>query len=498
MLIAGFFYVYSSVTLPIKQLSVPLTQSSVVYFADGKTAVGCFCTKNRTVLTSAQLAQDKYLEQAFFAAEDRHFLTEGGISITGTARALMVDLTGSGYQGGSTITEQFIKTYFDPSGSGNLTYKEKIKEIIDAIKLARIRGKPWILSHYLNAIYLGGGAYGVEAAAQTYFGKDAWQLNYGQSAMLAAMVQEPSAFDPLHPTQKVPGLGYSLLDRWVSTLVNMARDTYPDGTPVITQQQLHALVPDPSNPQTAVKNFPKITPSNVAAASWTGWHGYVMQAVLNELESRYGFKSVSQISSAGLQIVTTISERKMDALKAAVGTAKAMMRSGGRALPSWARIGAVLENPRNGAIEAMYGGPGYSAKHCKRSDCQYNMALQARNQVGSSFKPYVLAAAVKQGMNVMTSKLNGTSPLCVPPDDNLVNRMTLSKPERRGGCPPLYGIVTPDNATKPGPVTVAAATAASSNPAYVDLAHRVGTAYIVRLAKKFGVDIGKEPPTGPT
>ena len=117
-----------------------------MYFADGKTEVGCFCSGNgnRTVLTSAQLGENKYLEQAFFAAEDRHFLTEGGISMTGTARAIMVDLTGSGYQGGSTITEQYVKTYFQDAG-GNLTYKEKLKEIIDAIKLARLRSKPWIL-----------------------------------------------------------------------------------------------------------------------------------------------------------------------------------------------------------------------------------------------------------------------------------------------------------------------------------------------------------------
>ena len=220
----------------------------------------------------------------------------------------MVDLTGSGYQGGSTITEQYVKTYFQDAG-GNLTYKEKLKEIIDAIKLARVRSKPWILSHYLNAIYLGSNAYGVEAAAETYFGRHASQLTVGQAAMLAAMVQEPSGFDPLHPAQQVPGLGYSLLDRWAATLVNMARDTYPDGTPVITQQQLHALVPDPNNPQTALKNFPKIDGSTSVIASWTGTRGYVMQAVRTELENTYGFSS-KQLYGAGLRIVTTVSQQQ--------------------------------------------------------------------------------------------------------------------------------------------------------------------------------------------
>ena len=492
VLIAGFFYVYSSVTLPIKQLSAPLTQASVVYFADGKTEVGCFCSGNgnRTVLTAAQLGQNKYLEQAFFAAEDRHFLTEGGISLTGTARAIVVDLTGSGYQGGSTITEQYVKTYFQDAG-GNLTYKEKLKEIVDAIKLARVRSKPWILSHYLNAIYLGSNAYGVEAAAETYFGLHASQLDAAQSAMLAAMVQEPSGFDPQHPTQQAPGLTYSLLDRWAATLINMARDTYPDGTPVLTPQQLHALVPDPNNPQTALKNFPKITGSTSVIASWTGARGYVMQAVKSELENTYGISS-KQLYGAGLRIVTTVSQRKMTALYAAVGEANKLMRQYGRPLPWYAHVGAVLENPKNGAIEAWYGGPNFNAKQCNRLKCQYDMAMQARNQVGSSFKPYVLAAAVKAGMNVQTSILNGYSPLCVPPE---TQARTLSKRGPASSCPSdgVGWLAVGYDPVVEGPVSVVKAAALSSNPAFEDLAHRVGTTPIIRLAKSFGVNIGHAP-----
>ena len=489
ILIAGFFYVYSVVQLPIKALSAPLTSSSMVYFAGGKTQVGCFCSNNRTVLTPAQLSQNKYLEQAFFAAEDRHFLTEGGISLTGTARALLVDLTGNGYQGGSTITEQYVKTYFQQAAGGNLTYKEKLKEIIDAIKLAKTQSKQWILTHYLNTIYLGSGAYGVEAAAETYFGKHASQLTIGQSAMLAAMVQAPSAFDPTQhdPAKQVSYLGYSLLDRWVSTLVNMARDTFPDGQPVITQQQLKALVPDPSNAQTALKNFPKITPSNTAQASWTGARGYIMQAVKNELENTYGY-TAKQIDGAGLQIVTTVNQRKMSALYAAVGEARKMMRLYRRPLPWYAHIGSILENPKNGAIEAWYGGPDFNAKRCNKLKCQYDMAMSSRNQVGSSFKPYVLAAAVKQGMNVQTSILNGWSPLCVPPE---TQPMTLSKRGQARSCPSdgAGWLAVSYDPVVEGPVSVAKAAALSSNAAFEDLAHRVGTQPIIRLAKAFGVDI---------
>jgi membrane peptidoglycan carboxypeptidase len=490
ILIAGFFYVYSVVQLPMEALSKGLNSSTAVYFAGGKTEVGSFSATNRTVLTTAQLSQGKYLEQAFFAAEDRHFLTEGGISLTGTARALWVDLTGRGYQGGSTITEQYVKTYFESvAAGGNLTYKDKLKEIIYAIKLAKAKSKPWILTHYLNAIYLGNAAYGVEAAAQTYFGKDAWDLDAAQSAMLAAMVQAPSAYDPYHPTHVAPGLT-SLLNRWVYVLVNMAGDTYPNGQPVLTQQQLSKLVPDPSNPSTALKNFPKVKKPSSAQANWSGFRGYIMTAVHDELVNTYGYPA-DQIGSLGLHITTTFSLPKMVALKEAVATAKGMMRVGGQPLPAWLRVGAVLENPKTGAIEAMYAGPGYNSRHCQRLDCKWNMALDARNQVGSSFKPYVLATAVQQGMNVETSKLNGTSPLCIPPDYSAQMRMTFSKPERNHTCPQQWAPIPYDPATKPGPVSVAAATAASSNPAYVDLAHRVGTSNVVNMAKSFGVDTRK-------
>jgi membrane peptidoglycan carboxypeptidase len=486
VMIAGFFYIYNRVQLPLSALSKPFVQSTQVYFADGKTPVGCFCSTNRTVLSASELAKDPYLEQAFFAAEDRHFLTEGGISLTGTLRALIVDLTGSGHQGGSTITEQYVKTYFDQTG-GSLTWKEKIKEIIDAIKLAKAKPKQWILSHYLNAIYLGNHSNGVEAAAQSYFGKHAWQLDAAHSAMLAAMVQEPSGFDPHKPTADAPGLNYSLLDRWVYVLGNMARDTLPDGKPVLTQQQYQKLIPDPSNPQADLKNFPKVLKASSAAVNWSGFRGYIMNAVARELMQRYGFK-YDNIFTAGLHITTTFSLTKMHALYAAVAEAKKMMRLGGQALPGYAHIGAILENPRTGAIEASYAGPDYTANHCKRIDCKWDMAMQSRNQVGSSFKPYVLAAAVKEHMNVQTSVLNGYSPLCVPPE---TQPLTRSKRGPASSCPKdgVGWLPVSYDPVVEGPTSVAKAAALSSNAAFEDLAHRVGTKPIIKLAGQFGVDI---------
>src|SRR6266700_820131 len=134
-------------------------------------------------------------------------------------------------------------------------------------------------------------------------------------------------------------------------------------------------------------------------ASRSKYRGYIMNAVENELVQRYGFKR-DQIGSAGLHIVTTFSKRKTAALYWAVHSARTMMQQYGQPLPWYAHVGVILENPKTGGIEASYGGPSYTAKHCKKLYCMLDMAMQSRNQVGSSFKPYVLAAAVKQGMNV--------------------------------------------------------------------------------------------------
>ncbi|MHB1876201.1 MAG: transglycosylase domain-containing protein [Streptosporangiaceae bacterium] len=495
VLVAGFLVIYSSVSVPIQALSKPLPQSSVVYFSNGRTPIGCFCSQNsnRAVLTSAQLSRNKYLEAAFFAAEDRHFLTEGGISLTGTARALLVDLTGSGYQGGSTITEQYVKSYLDPSGIGNLTIKEKVKEVIMAIKLARMESKTWILTHYLNYIYLGWGTNGVEAASELYFGKPVWKLSIEQCAMIASMVQWP-AFNPNRPAQVVPQLGYSLLSRWVSTLQNMARDT-----PGITQAQLAAILPVPNPTTTAqlmqdLKHFPKIVPPNVANGNWAGpWRGYLMTDVENELISTYHLTQ-KQIYQGGLQIVTTISERKMNALYATVNQAKSLMRQYGKPMPNWVHMGAELIDPTTGGVEAVYEGPNYSApqKQCNAVDCQYLMATEARNQVGSSFKPYVLATAVSQNMNVQTSRLNAYWPLCIPPDTmpNVSSKVGATQAQ----CPAGWAWSGPDPMPgTPGPLPVYLATAYSSNPAYMDLAHKVGTANIITLAQNLGVNISPYP-----
>jgi membrane peptidoglycan carboxypeptidase len=252
-----------------------------------------------------------------------------------------------------------------------------------------------------------------------------------------------------------------------------------------------------SQSEETAQKFPKLAPAHATVSGWTGYNGYIMQDVENELESTYHY-SISQIDNGGLHIVTTFSKPLMDALYQTVGQEERTMRAAGPGdgLPWFAHVGAVLEQPGTGAILAMYSGPSYSepSAYCKRIYCDVDMALGNREQVGSSFKPYVLAAARAQGMSVKTSILDGTSPLCVP-DDQYPTQFSV--PASGTSCPTtpygwhMFSNDEGDGAT--GPQTVVNATAQSLNTAYTDLTHRVGTQNVINMAKAFGVNTGNYP-----
>ncbi len=483
-LIASFFTVLSATRVPINSLSAPLSQSSIVYFSNGK-EVGCFCTTNRTSLSEAKIKKSKLLWEAVLAAEDRNFFTEGGVSLTGILRAAKADLSGGGnLQGGSTITEQFVKRYYDPSGLGNLTYQTKIKEIFVAIKLAKMEPKWWILWHYLNAIPLGSGAYGVQAAAETYFHVKAWQLTVAQAAMIAAMIQAPYGYEPTVPTAKPTGLDNSLLERWVYVLTNMVRDG------AITQDQFSKLVPDPNNQASVLKNFPKVTIRSVNS-TWPGYRGYIMALVAGELHAYYGLpSSIAQLGDLGLQIHTTINENLMRSLnRTVVAEKKRISELMGEPMPYYINISAVLEKPGTGNIVAFYGGRGFgmNAKKCAKYHCQLNSIL-APEPVGSSFKPYVLATAVSQGMDVRNSVMNSHSPLCIPPDYTTTLRLQLAKQTRNCPTPDGYHFFD-ESSEDTGRIneSVAGATATSNDPAYEDLIHRTSIQSVINMAATLGV-----------
>jgi membrane peptidoglycan carboxypeptidase len=468
LLAAVVVYYYEKTQIPTEVSELALQQSSTVYFSDGKTQVGTFSANgiDRQMLASNQIPA--VMKNAIVAAEDRNFYHEGGISITGIMRSAYEDLFGSGgLQGGSTLTQEFAKNYYTTIGTSR-SISTKIKEIFVSIKLSKEKSKDWIMTQYLNTVPFGNNAYGVAAAAQIYFNEPATNLTVSQAAMLAAMVNQPGFFTP----DPNGGEGYTaLVARWQYVLTNMVRDG------ALTQQQA------------AAQKFPKVSKINQLAVGWTGFKGYIMAAVLAELKSKYP-EEYARVDTGGLKIYTTISLQKMRALYQAVNENLATLKADGTPLPWYAHVGAVLEQPGTGDILAFYGGPSYSARNCKRIDCTWDMALQNREQVGSSFKPYVLSTAVNEGMDVQNSVLNAIEPMCVPPDSTQQSRLELSL--RTTNCPPAFFPVNIGGENL-GPLSVPEAAAVSSDPGFEDLIHRAGTQATINMAKAFGVNTGPYP-----
>jgi membrane peptidoglycan carboxypeptidase len=341
-----------------------------------------------------------------------------------------------------------------------------MKEIFVAIKLSRTMSKQWILTQYLNTIYLGQGSYGIDAAAETYFGKPVWQMNAAQAAVLAAIIQQPS-------TYPLPEYHTQLVARWHYVLNGMV------SMGVLTQAQVNGMT------------FPSMNYSPPRSTGSDPWDAYVMDEVQNELESQYGYTE-EQVDNDGLKVVTTVNRSLMKQLYAAVDQNVTQMDADGKysdapgtEFESYMHVGAVLENPATGAIEAMYPGPGQnmSKNKCIKYDCDMNTTL-SREQVGSSFKPYVLATAIQEGMNAQTSLLNGFSPLWVTPD---TSPMVPSSNTQQGAAPEAYK-VTNDSDGNYGGINSQLAMALSVNSAYTDLAHRVTTENIIAMAQTLGVN----------
>jgi len=465
---------YEQTPVPTAAMAATGYSQSVVYSKNG-TLIGRFGTTNREMLTYNQIQQSKYLVDAVLAAEDRNFFNEGGISPTGIIRAAYADARGGNgnMQGGSTITQEFVRQYYAGIGTQQ-TFSRKIKEIFVAMKVAKEKSKQWILTNYLNTIYLGDGAYGIGAAAQTYFNEPVQKLTAAQAAVLAAIIQQPSTF-PL------PQYRPELEARWHYVLNGMVQM----GT--LTAQQAAAMkFPAPGN----------FVPQSVGSQVWDP---YILDMVRNELIDVYHF-SQSQIYNGGYVIRTSIDDAKMAQLYAAVSDNEAVMDQSSVPFdPTYMHAGAVLENPADGSIQALYPGPGYpgskyngtgkviSKAYCKKIACEVNMAVYNREQVGSSFKPYILATAVKQGMNVQASTLDGYNNLCIAPDTMPMTYSAQGAPVCQSGWYPVHN----DSAGENGPYAPQMAMAASINTAYADLWHRVaGThgANVVQMAQDFGVN----------
>jgi membrane peptidoglycan carboxypeptidase len=393
-------------------------QSSIVYYSDGKTVMDRISAAGgaRESVPITQIPDT--MQKAILAAEDRSFYENRGISPTGMARALWNNLTGGSTQGGSTITQQYVKNYFL---SSDQTISRKWREAIISIKVDRQQSKDTILANYLNTIYYGRGAYGIQFAAQAYFHKNASQLDLNESAFLAGVVRGPTYYDPANG----PKAAADARARWQYVINGMASEGW-----ITPQQKARAHFPDVKKPQRSGDAGPK---------------GYITAEVRNELKNKLKL-SDADIDRGGLRITTTIDKQAQDAAVAAVDKDMPTGKN-----TEHLRVGLTAIKPGDGAIVAMYGGKDYSKS-------QFNAATQAHMQAGSTFKPFGLIAGL-QGDISTHDRFPGYSPQYFPEFESASNPR---------------GKVTNFQNEQFGNINLVTATAHSVNTVFVQLNLQVG------------------------
>lgn len=364
----GLGVAYAMTDIPAPN-EIATAQASVVYYADGKTELARLSEDgaNRESVPLAKIST--HMQHAVLAAEDRDFYQNNGISTTGIARAVWVAVKGGqATQGGSTITQQYVKNYFLTQ---DRTVSRKAREILISLKIDKQLSKDQILENYLNTIYYGRGAYGVETAARTYFRKPASRLGPAEAAFLASVIRGPSLYDPARGEQQrrnAETRSAYILDAMVGqgwlTRDERAKTTFPE--------------------------IPDYRPKAIGGVT-----GYVVDTVKRELISKHKLTE-SDIQRGGLRVVSTIERPRQAAAVLAVNKERPTGQPD-------IHEGLVSIKPGDGAIVALYGGRDFSKR-------QLNNATQAKLQAGSTFKIFTLIAALQSGEVSTRSRFDGASP----------------------------------------------------------------------------------------
>ena len=367
--VAAFGVAYATTDVP-KPNELANAQASIIYYSDGKTEMGRISEVNRESVPLTKIPV--HVQRALLAAEDRTFYQNSGVSPSGIGRSVVVALRGGPTQGGSTITQQYVKNYFL---TADRTITRKAKEFIISIKIDQQESKDTILANYLNTIYYGRGATGIQTAAKAYFGVDASRLTVAQGALLASVIRGPQFYDPdLGPKQKASA----------TARVNYVLDG------MVTQGWLSAA-------ERARTTFPKTLPQ--AKVSKAGTIGFVIHEVRTELATKLGL-SATDIDRGGLRITTTINRQAQAAAVKAVNDNMPTEKEAPKL-----HVGLTAIKPGDGAIVAMYGGKDYTG--------QPNTSTDATMQGGSTFKVFGLLAALQKDISTKT-KFDGHSPQYFP------------------------------------------------------------------------------------
>jgi penicillin-binding protein 1A len=406
---------------------VAIGQNTFVYAADGSFLGTIPAEKNRTPVDLA--AVSPWMRRAILSIEDRRFYEHGGIDIAGIVRAAWADVrAGKVVQGGSTITQQLVRNLYI---GREVTLERKVTEACLAIKLNRRWSKDRILEEYLNQVYFGNHAYGIEAAAQTYFSRRSRNLTLRQSALLAGLPQAPSVFDPFNRPERA-------LARRDAVLAAML-----DNGDITRAQYREARS----------KRDLELKPGSL----YTRIHEpYFFSYVREELLRKYGANTVR---SGGLRVHTTIDRRFQNLARNAI-TGTLYDRSDPAAA-------VVSIDPRNGAIRAM------NAVIPGRKALQFNLAAQSRRQAGSTFKTFVLAEAVEQGAD--------------PDSTYYTSAPFFYRPDPDGDCDTNWWCVETYGNDYYGSSSVSSATLRSDNTVYAQLTLDVGPENVADMAHKLGV-----------
>ncbi|MCH0557019.1 MULTISPECIES: transglycosylase domain-containing protein [unclassified Streptomyces] len=450
---------FAMVQIPDENLAAK-SQNNVYYWADHTRMVATGTGVNRQNVNIDQIPPA--MRYAVISAENKSFYQDSGIDPMGIARAVLNMARGGQTQGGSTITQQYVKnTYL----SQDQTITRKFKELFISIKVGTKLKKDQILQGYLNTSYFGRGAYGIQAAAQTYYGKNAVDLKPSECAVLAALLKGPTYYDPagavdLDRSATRQANYQRSHDRWAWILGEMHKDKH------LTDAEY----------QKAIKKYP-MPQGRKATKGMTGQISYLVDTAKKYVLSHSNITE-AQFDQGGYQVYTTFQKDKVDALNAAVKKIEKARIDPKKPKDKYVQFGAASVVPNDGAIVAIYGGAGYEHGYFS------NNANTSGVPVGSTWKPFDLAAAMEYG--TYWSDGVGLSPMSKYNGDDLIK---IKKPD---GSYYLNKDNTVFRQKNEGPkawgyITLRKAMEQSINSPFVQLSVDVGLSKVRNVAKSAGI-----------
>lgn len=435
-------HVASAQELALPPITSKLQEPSTVYADDAKTVLATLSGPQfRQPVSLSKVS--RVLITAVLDTEDHGFYVHGGFDIPAMVRAFVSDAQGQGVQGGSTIPQQLVKQLYLTS---ERTIGRKVREAVLADRLEQKYSKDKILQAYLNTIYLGSGAYGVQAAAESYFGQPASHLSLPQAALLAGMIQNPNGYDPVLQPAAARERRSEVLQRMV---------VYGDITPAQQAAADATALPariSPSASETIVERDP------VAGYYVNQVKDYLLDstdALGGTYDERY-----AALFEGGLKIVTNLDPTMQAVAEQAVANDTPANSSG-------FEEGLVSLDPKTGRVRALVGGTGATGAGAQ----QFDVMTQGLRQPGSGFKVFTLLAALEQGYSVYDT-VDGQGPCAILFPGNLdLAKSPIKNDEGPGG----------------GKMGLVQATAKSVNCAYIRLAHEVGLPNVVATAQALGI-----------